>query len=71
MSQFQVKFPNEEDWNEISESKVLEKLVNEFDRITPVIIQMVRGKEIITTEGIFRMKEIGQKGKGMFLNIQI
>ena len=71
MSQFQVKFPNDDDWKEISESKVLAKLVDQFDRVTPVIIQMVQGKEIITTEGIFRMKEIGQKGKGMFLNIQI
>jgi hypothetical protein len=71
MSQFQVKFPNKDDWKEISESKVLGKLVNEFDRVTPVIIQMVQSKEIITTEGIFRIKEIGQKGKERFLNIQI
>jgi hypothetical protein len=71
MSQFQVKFPNEDDWKEISETKVLGKLVDEFDRVTPIIIQMVQGKEIITTEGIFRMKEFGQKGKGLFLNSEI
>ena len=71
MSQLQVKIPNEDDWKEISETKVLRKLVVEFDRVAPIIIQMVQGKEIITTDGIFRMKEIGQKGKEMFLNIQI
>jgi hypothetical protein len=71
MSQFQVKNLGEEDWKEISENFVLENLVDEFDQVTPIIAQMVQGKEIVTTGGIFRMKEIGQKGKGMFLNIQI
>ena len=71
MSQFQVKNPDGDDWKEISESKVLGKLVDEFDRVTPIINQMVQGRQIITTDGIFRMKEIGQKGKGMFLNIEV
>lgn len=71
MSQFQVKYPDEDGWKEISESRVLGKFVDEFDRITPIIIQMVQGKQIITTDGIFRMKKIGQKGKGIFLNFEI
>ena len=71
MSQFQVKYSDGDGWKEISENKVLGKLVDKFDRVAPIIIQMVQGKQIITTDGIFRMKEIGQKGKGMFLNIEI
>ena len=71
MSQFQVKYSDEDGWKEISENKVLGKLVGEFDRVTPIIIQMVQGKQIITSDGTFRMKEIGRKGKGMFLNIEI
>ena len=71
MSQFQVKYPDEDGWKEISESKVLGKLVDEFDRVAPIIIQMVLGKHIITTDGIFRMKKIGQNGKGMFLNFEV
>ena len=70
MSQFQVKYPDADGWKEISENRVLGKLVDEFDRITPIIIQMVQGKQIITTDGVFRMKEVVQKGKGMFLNIE-
>ena len=71
MSQFQVKYSDGDGWKEISETKVLGKLVDKFDRVAPIIIQMVQGKQIITTDGIFRMKEMGQKGKGMFLNIEI
>ena len=56
MSQFQVKYLDEDDWQEVSETFVLEKLVGVFDRITPLLSEMIRGKEIITPEGFFRMK---------------
>jgi hypothetical protein len=67
MSQFQVKFLNKDYWREKSERTDFGKLVDEFDRVTPIIAQMIQGKEIITTAGIFRMKEIGQKEKGFLL----
>jgi hypothetical protein len=63
MSQFQVKYLDEDDWQEVSETFVLEKLVGVFDRITPLLAEMIRGKEIITPEGFFRMKNCGNEGK--------
>jgi hypothetical protein len=56
MSQFQVKNFNDDSWKEIPESYVLEKLVDQFGRVTPIIIEMTQGKENITSDGIFRMK---------------
>ena len=61
MSQFQVKYHDEDDWIEVSESVVLEKLVDEFGRVVPFLAQMIQGNEIITPDGIFRMKEIGSE----------
>ena len=43
MSQFQVKYLDEDDWQEVSETFVLEKLVGVFDRITPLLAEMIRG----------------------------
>ena len=40
MSQFQVKNFNDDSWKEIPESYVLEKLVDQFGRVTPLIIKM-------------------------------
>ncbi len=61
--QFEVKHFDRGDWEEISEIAVLEKLVDRFDRITPVLTEMLQGKEIITPDGIFRMKNCGNEGK--------
>ena len=55
MSQFQVKNFDDDSWEEIPESYVLEKLVDQFGRVTPLIIEMTQGKEIIISNGIFRM----------------
>jgi hypothetical protein len=42
MSQFQVKYFDEDDWKEVSEKIVLEKLVDEFGRVTPFLTKMVQ-----------------------------
>ena len=63
MSQFQVKYFDEDDWQEVSETFVLEKLVDNFDRLTPLLSELVQGKEIITPEGFFRKKNCGNEGK--------
>jgi hypothetical protein len=41
----------------------LEKLVDIFDPLTPLLVEMIRGKEIITPEGFFRLKSCGNEGK--------
>jgi hypothetical protein len=42
-------------WQCISEVDALEILQNNFERITPLIFEMLQGKEIETPYGIFRI----------------
>ena len=63
MSQFQVKYFDKDDWSEISEIDVLKILVDEFGRVTPSVTKMLQGREIITADGILRLKNYGNEGK--------
>ena len=63
ISQYEFKDFNSDDWQKVSESFVLEKLVDIFDPLTPLLAEMIQGKEIITPEGLFRLKNCGNEGK--------
>ncbi len=63
LSQYEFKDSNRDDWQEVSETIVLGKLVDVFGRLTPLLSEMLQGKEIITPEGIFRMKNRGNEGR--------
>ena len=54
--QFEVKHISEEDWNRVSEKAFLKSLLNNFTHITPIISEMYKGKEIVTSKAIFRIK---------------
>jgi len=53
---YELKFPENNEWNTISEKAALENLFDSFERITPIIREMLHGKEISTQRGIFRIK---------------
>jgi len=53
---FEVKKSGEDKWQEVSEKIALEKLVNSFDTVTPIITKMLQGDEIITPQEIFRIR---------------
>ena len=63
ISHYEFKDFSSDDWQKVSESFVLEKLVDIFDPLTPLLAEMIRGKEIITPEGFFRLKNRGNEGK--------
>jgi DNA mismatch repair protein MutH len=63
ISQYEFKDSNSDDWQEVSEMIALGKLADVYDRLTPLLSEMLQGKEIITPEGIFRMKNCGNEGK--------
>jgi hypothetical protein len=63
ISQYEFKDYNSDDWQEVSEIIVLAKLAELYDRLTPLLSEMLEGKEIITAEGIFRMKNGENGGK--------
>ncbi len=53
---FEIKIFNENDWNRISEKDFLLKLVDTFELITPVLSDLIQGKEIVTKFCIYRIK---------------
>jgi hypothetical protein len=63
ISQYEFKVSNSDDWQRVPEKLVLEKLVDFFDPLTPLLADMIQGKEVTTPEDIFRMKKSGNKRK--------
>jgi hypothetical protein len=56
LSQFEFKQIDAENWEVVSEKTVLGKLVDIFEWISPVLIEMFQGKEISTPDGILRIR---------------
>ena len=57
MTQYEVKYLDENQWKEISEKTCMEFLVESFDPLTPIIADMLNGQEIRTPYAIYRLKE--------------
>jgi hypothetical protein len=53
---YELKCSKKKDWDAVSENAALEELLDNFERITPIISEMLHGKEINTQRGIFRIK---------------
>jgi hypothetical protein len=53
---YELKYFKDNEWKAISEKAALEDLLEDFERIAPVISKMLHGKEINTRRGIFRIK---------------
>jgi hypothetical protein len=56
LTQFEVKYCNNNSWEAISEKIVMEELLDAFSMVTPVITDMLEGKYAYTPNGIYRMK---------------
>jgi hypothetical protein len=56
ISDFEFKSLGEDKWQKVSEKMVLEKLIEYFDPITPVLIRMFEGDEIVTRREIYRVR---------------
>ena len=53
---YELKHSEGKYWNAVPEHAALEELLDSFERITPIIYEMLHGKEINTHRGIFRIK---------------
>ena len=52
---FEVRHIGEHGWQKITEKTVMERLVDSFDPVTPIISRMLRGEEIIVSQEIYRV----------------
>lgn len=51
---YEFKHFGENKWQKVSEKTVMEKLVDNFDPVTPILSKILSGEEIITAHGIYR-----------------
>ncbi len=56
MPEYEVRNVDGGSWRDISEKKFMESLVDIFDQVTPIMTDILLGKEVITPYGIYRLK---------------
>jgi hypothetical protein len=53
---FQVKRLGEDSWQEVPEKMFLEKLVDCFDPVSPILEKILQGNEIVANSEIYRIR---------------
>jgi hypothetical protein len=53
---FEVRCRGKNEWQEISEIEIMDGLYKIYKRVTPAIKEMIKGKEVQTPDGLFRLK---------------
>jgi hypothetical protein len=56
ISCFEVKKIGENHWQAVSEKRVLEKLADNFDPVTPILTKMLQGSEITAETEMYRIR---------------
>jgi hypothetical protein len=56
MPKYEVRDVDGGRWVDISEKKFMDTLVDFFDQVTPIMTDILDGKEVITPYGIYRLK---------------
>jgi hypothetical protein len=56
MPKYEVRNVDGGRWEDISEKNIMESLVDIFDQITPIMTEILHGKEVTTPCGIYRLK---------------
>jgi len=56
MPKYEVRNVDGELWEDVSEKNLVETLVDIFDQVTPILTEILHGKEVITPYGIYRLK---------------
>lgn len=53
---YEVRYKKNEDWKEISELELMDGLYKLHRRVTPAIKEMLKGKEVRTSDADYRLK---------------
>ena len=59
MPLYEAKYGENDEWQEISELELMDELYKTFKKVTPAIKEMIRGKEVQTDYGRYRLKAKG------------
>ncbi len=63
MPLYEVRYNDWEEWQEISEIDLMNELYKIYKKVTPAIKEMIRGKEIVTPEAVYRLKLEGANNR--------
>ena len=58
ISRFEAKLCNMDNWKMVSDVTALRMLQDNYRKITPIISEMLHGKEIKTAQGILRIRKL-------------
>ena len=61
MPLYEVRYHDREEWEEISDVELMERLYKTYKRVTPAIKEMINGKEVQTSDAVYRLKLNGGK----------
>ena len=56
MPRYEVRNVDGGRWEDISEKIFMETLVDVFEQVSPIMTDILHGKEVITPYGIYRLK---------------
>lgn len=56
MPLYEAKYHEKDEWVEISELKLMDQLNRTYKKVTPAIKEMIKGNEVKTPHGIYRLK---------------
>ena len=56
MPKYEVRNVEGGRWEDVSEKNFMETLVDIFDQVSPIMIDILHGKEVSTPCGIYRLK---------------
>ena len=56
MPKYEVKNVDGERWEDVSEKNFMETMADVFDHVTPIMTDILHGKEVPTPYGIYRLK---------------
>ena len=57
---YEFKCYDRNEWKEISETEIMNKLYKIYKRVTPAIKEMINGKEVQTPDGLYRLRFKGE-----------
>ena len=63
MPLYEVRYYDREEWEEISEIDLMNELYKIYKKASPAIKEMIRGKEIVTPEAVYRLKLEGANNR--------
>ena len=61
---YEAKYSDKGEWQEISEVELMEGLYKVFEKVTPAIEEMIAGRQIDTSEAVYRLKIKGGDPSG-------